>query len=159
MDDREQRAEKIRAASSQHPVVRFAGQSLLPKDVGFGARPTMAAQLEEKLRALGPTDGLVSATLGLVELAYILRKQSSAEAADAILAVLSKLQQLVDDALSTLPPGDAALAGLRSERFAAFQGAPASSVVVRSAPTGNQVAAGPLARLSMANAVIKKDKP
>jgi hypothetical protein len=156
MDNREQRAEKIRAASHEHPIVRFAAQSLLPNDTGFGVRPTMAAQVEEKLRALGPTDTLVSAVLGLAELAYVLRKQASPQAADAIVGVLAKIQQLVDDALSTLPPGDEALAALRSQRFAAFQGNTSTSAVVRSAPTGNQVSAGPMARASMAK---KKPKP
>lgn len=159
MADRDQRVEKIRAAARAHPVVRFAVQSLLPKEAAFLARPSLTAELEERLRALGPTDALVAAALGLIDLAYVLRRQSSPEAADAVLEALSKVASVIGDALSTLPPDDETLAAIRAARFAVFSGSATCVVEERRPPAANQIASGPLARAAMSQVIPKHKKP
>lgn len=154
---RRARSDQVLSSSHQHPVVRVTANSLIVSDAGFAPRPTTSSTLGDKLRALGPGDDLLAAVMGLVDLAFLLRKQGSAAAADAILAGLGLVQDLVTDALSAWPPDDEALAALRASRFASFAGAaPTVAPEQRRAPVQGQVASGPMARMAAQQLPLKK---
>lgn len=158
MTDRDARTQKIRDAAAGHAVVRFTASSLLPEDEHFRPRPGFAEALEERLRSLGPSDELVSAVLGLTELAYLLGRDGSAEAGDMVHTALRAIQPLVSEALSALPELDPSLAALRGAQFAAFAGdAAGARLEPRQPPAKNQVASGPLARAAMLG-ITKKNK-
>ncbi|MDP2342796.1 MAG: hypothetical protein Q8O67_17705 [Deltaproteobacteria bacterium] len=157
---RRERSDVVLAASHKHPLVTFVANSLIVSDAGFAPRPTTTSTLGDKLRALGPGDDLLAAVLGLVDLAFLLRKQGSTAAGDAILAGLGLVQDLVTDALSAWPPDDEALAALRASRFASFAGAaPTVAPERRRAPVQGQVASGPMARMAAMQLPLKKKPP
>jgi hypothetical protein len=158
-DDRDARVARIHSSAREHALVRFSASLLTATDTGFEPRVGLSVKLAERLRALGPSDDLVAAVLGLVQLGHLLGERGGEAAASEIYRALAEAQELVGDALSTLPPDDVTLAAIRAPRFAAFVGDGTAPKVERRAPTEGEVAAGPFARFAAHGLVPKKKDP
>ncbi len=141
-------------------MIRTATSTFILEGASLAPRSTTTATISDALTALGASDDLVAAVLGLTDLAFLLRRDGAVAAADAVVSAIAGVSDLVDDALSSWPPEEAVLQGLRAERFAAFSGQSTQAPAASRPPNANEVRGGPLARMNAQNlAKTKKDSP
>ena len=115
MAEREERIEEIHAASRRHPVVQFALAGMEPDEDTLRPSANLAERLAERLAKVEDNDELIAATLGLVDLVFILQERhNSFEAAEVILEALKGAQPRITAAVKDLPGGDAVLGALEA---------------------------------------------